>query len=168
MEDTKNYLEEDFIIWNSTLGVRDFVTIGRFEGEPEDTKLWLDEPYDMVGPFSLNELKKCGRVSFAACVVMTCEKWEKDQHSIRREAYAKQEKMQEDIHRYNKKKHSESKLTSQKEHRELLCLPLDGVLEAVQIKTAFRKLAKTAHPDVGGSHENFVLISRARDILLGV
>ena len=168
MEDTQWYLEEDFIIWNSALGVRDFVTIGRVEFESGAAKGWLDEPYEMVGPFCLDELLSKGQISFAACVVISQERWEEDQHSIRREVFLKQKKMQEDIHRYNKKKHSEFRFISEKEHRELLCLPIEGVLEISQIKAAYRKAAKSVHPDVGGSHEEFLKIGRARDALLQV
>ncbi len=31
MQDNTEYLEVDFIIWNSNYGVRDFVTIGRVD-----------------------------------------------------------------------------------------------------------------------------------------
>lgn len=51
-------------------------------------------------------------------------------------------------------------------HREALNLPLDGALDPARIKAAFRRLAQKAHPNVGGSHEQFVRISRARDVLL--
>ncbi len=166
MEDNADYMEEDFIIWNSALGVRDFVTIGRVEFESGAAKAWLDEPYEMVGPFCLDELLLSGQISFAACIVISQERWEEDQDSIRREASLKQKKAQDDIHRYNKKKHSESRFISEKEHRELLCLPMEGVLEISQIKAAYKKAAKRTHPDAGGTHEQFVLVGRARDALL--
>ena len=39
-------------------------------------------------------------------------------------------------------------------------------LEEAQIKTAYRRLAKEAHPDVGGSQEKFVQITEAYNALL--
>jgi len=51
-------------------------------------------------------------------------------------------------------------------HRETLKLPFDGKLEPRQINAAFRRLAQKAHPDVGGSHEEFVRITEARNALL--
>lgn len=71
--------------------------------------------------------------------------------SLRQETYIKQRKIQEEI-----------------EYRKLLCLPTEGVLEESQIKSAYRKAAKSEHTDIGGSHERFVKITIARDTLLGV
>jgi hypothetical protein len=171
MQDFTEYLEVDFIIWNSNLGVCDFVTIGRIDDEFKNG--WLEEPYEMVGPFSLDELKNTGQISFAACVVMSEEKWEKEQSLLLKESFEKQRKSQEqlyeDIKRYNKQKR-ESKTNleqvKEREHRELLYLPLEGVLKVSQIKSAYRLIAKIAHPDVGGNHERFIKITQARDALL--
>jgi hypothetical protein len=44
-------LEEKWIIWNSSLGIRDFVTIDRVELYCGDRVAWLEEPYEMVGPY---------------------------------------------------------------------------------------------------------------------
>ncbi|MGA8169225.1 MAG: J domain-containing protein, partial [Methylocystis sp.] len=53
-----------------------------------------------------------------------------------------------------------------RESREILNLPADGALEASDINAAFRRLAKTAHPDAGGSDEDYRRIAEARDALL--
>ncbi len=45
-------------------------------------------------------------------------------------------------------------------------LPDDGDLTASQINAAFRQLAKTSHPDAGGSNENYIRLTEARDALL--
>lgn len=172
MDDTE-YLYEDFIIWNPTLGIRDLVTIGEIKTTENTTQAWLDDPYDMVGPFSLDELLTKGEISFEACVVMTKEKWQKDQKRLKKESYKKQQKIHEefynDINRHNKRKresYNSSDHLNEKDSRQLLNLPLEGVLKVTQIKTAFRKVAKSAHPDVGGSHEKFVQITKAKDALL--
>jgi len=52
------------------------------------------------------------------------------------------------------------------EHRSALDLPAQGALQAIEINAAFRRLAKTAHPDAGGSDEDYRRITTARDALL--
>ena len=172
MQDNTEYLEADFIIWNGTLGVRDFVTLG--EIDPKNNTACLDEPYEMVGPFCLDELISCGQISFAACIVMTQQRWQEGKKLFQQEAFTKQCKIQrelnEEIKLHNKKRQyfmQTRSLVSEKEYRELLSLPLEGILEITQIKTAYKKVAKKAHPDVGGSHEMFVKLTQARDALLG-
>jgi curved DNA-binding protein CbpA len=44
---------------------------------------------------------------------------------------------------------------------------MQGALEPSQIRRAFRRLAKSAHPDAGGSDEHYRRIAEARDALLG-
>lgn len=161
-------LEKDFIIWNSEFGVCDFVTIG--EVDSNNKKAWLAEPYEMVGPFCLDELCHTGQISFEACVVMSKQRWQTKQSFLRNESFKKQQKAQEkftqEIHGHNKKRQFSSKQCCEKEHRELLYLPLEEQLEEIQIKMAFKKVAKKTHPDVGGSHEKFIKITQARDFLL--
>jgi hypothetical protein len=52
------------------------------------------------------------------------------------------------------------------EHREVLNLPMEGVLKPSEINATFRRLATTAHPDAGGSDEHYRRIAEARDALL--
>ncbi|MYM64883.1 J domain-containing protein [Pseudomaricurvus sp. HS19] len=173
--------EEQWVIWNGTLGILDTVAIGEIEVGPDGRSAWLDEPYDMVGPFSLDELESSGEIAFAACVVMSREKWRTDQvqlrlkaRQLRREA---QERMYEEFARYNERRQkahnqgSRSQFSFQqrgndRQHREVLKLPAEGSLKATQIKAAYRKLAQKFHPDAGGSQEQFVEITVARDALL--
>jgi TRAP-type C4-dicarboxylate transport system substrate-binding protein len=159
-------IEEEYIIFNPTLGVRDFVCIDRECSDESDG--WLEEPYEMVGPFNLDELQKMGSITFAQCMVISKAKWKQEQHRLQQEAHKRQQKAQqehdEEIRRFNQK----SKKNNQKEHRELLSLPLEGVLDSVQIKEAYRSICKRAHPDVGGEHEHFIRITQARDVLIEV
>ena len=158
------YLEMDFIIWNSDLGLRDFVTIG--EVDTKNNTAYLDEPYEMVGPFCLEKLCKKSEISFAACIVMNEVKWKEKQKIFYKESFKNQEKLRkefsENINKYNKKR----RYSREQEYRKLLSLPLEGFLEESEIKRAFRKLAKTTHPDVGGSNEMFLKITQARDALI--
>ena len=48
----------------------------------------------------------------------------------------------------------------------LLDLPPEGELTAAEINSAFRRLAKSAHPDAGGSHDDYCRLTEARDALL--
>ena len=145
-------LEQEYIIYNSTLGICDFVTID--EERSNESHGWLEEPYDMVGPFCLDELKSTGTITFAQCIVISKAKWKQEQQRWRQDAHKQQYKTQQ-------KQHS-----IQKEHRELLSLPIEGVLTSIEIKNAYRRISKTTHPDLGGEHEHFIRITQARDVLI--
>ena len=58
------------------------------------------------------------------------------------------------------------KLTAEEQHRQLLGLPLERRLAATEIHQAFRRAAKTMHPDVGGDARQFQELSVARDALM--
>lgn len=158
---------EEWIIWNSSLGIRDFVTIGRID--TIQNVAWLDAPYDMVGPFSLDELISDGLIRFAACAVMSKQRWQDDREVLRQEALNKRRKAQQEFYegleRHNRRKTNASQY-NQSEYRTLLDLPILGTLELSQIKTAYRKAAKKAHPDAGGSKEMFIRIKEACDALM--
>ena len=50
--------------------------------------------------------------------------------------------------------------------RKLLGLPISGVLSAPEIHRAFRRAAKTTHPDAGGSEDAFRELVAAQDMLI--
>jgi len=164
--------DEHWVIWNSAYGIVDTVALGRVERGQNTTNAWLGEPYDMVGPFSLNELEVNGQINFAACTVMSRQRWKMDQVKLRQESLNKrheaqrlfEERIREDS--YKRMRSSRFMSLSEKECRALLNLPVSGVLKSSQIKTAYRKLVKKTHPDVGGSQEEFVQMTQARDVLL--
>jgi len=160
-----DFEEEEYIIWNPTLGVRDFVTIGETKTDERSTTAWLDDPYDMVGPFCLDELASQGEIRFAACVVMTKQRWQEERVALQQEAFEKQRRAQEQ-HRQEMQQYNRKKQQTHQEERKLLCLPVEGVLKVSQIKEAYRQISKKAHPDVGGNHEVFIQITQARDLLL--
>ncbi|MHC3994562.1 J domain-containing protein [Thiomicrolovo sp. ZZH C-3] len=169
----RSWEEEQFIIWNSALGLRDFVMIDRVEGDEGRRVAWLEEPYEMVGPFDFDEFLSTGCINFAACVVMSRHKWNTERTQLLQESMERrrktQEKVFEDLARRNrhKRRHgSPFRQFNEREMRELLELPVDGELQVTQIKAAYRRRAKESHPDVGGSHELFVQITEARDLLL--
>jgi hypothetical protein len=149
--------KEEWVIWNGSLGVLDIGTIGRIDDGADGRSAFLAEPYDVVGPFSLDELESQGRIAFGECLVMSRLRWQEDQAELRREAF---EKRRAYMVRF------QSGFEDDKEHREALDLPLEGALEPSQITAAFRRLAKSAHPDAGGSNAHYRRISEARDKLL--
>lgn len=158
MEDYKKYLDEDFIIYNSQLVLRAFVWIEKIEAKDEQTIAYLEEPYEMVY-FDLDKLILKGKISFEACKVYTTKKWNEELKQIQKEAFINQRKNQKQyiIKPENK---------NQRKHRELLALPLEGILKQEQIKNAYRTLVKKVHPDVGGGHEKFIEVTFAKNELL--
>lgn len=165
--------EEEWVIWNGFYGVVTMVTIGRVEVCEGGINAWLESPFDMVGPFSLDELESCGRIAFEACIVMSRQRWQDDQVALRREGQetrrAAQERLNERNARFNQGRNwrqTQPQQLDERQHRETLNLPADGMLEPSQIKAAYRRLAQKMHPDVGGSHEQFLRIAEARKVLL--
>ena len=53
-------------------------------------------------------------------------------------------------------------------HRQLLGLPLGRRLSAPEIHRAWKRAAKSAHPDAGGSAQAFQALSAAREALMKV
>ncbi len=148
--------KEEWVVWNGSLGILDSVTIGRIEDGEGGRRAFLAPPYGVVGPFSLDELETQGRIVFGECRVMSRRRWREDQVDLRREgrerrrAFLFQRNFDDD----------------DQEHREVLNLPMEGALKPSEINAAFRRLAKTAHPDAGGSDEHYRRITDARDALL--
>jgi len=165
--------EEEWVIWNGANGLITTVAVGRIEVGDDGRCAWLDEPFDMVGPFSLDELVTTGRIRFAACTVMSRQRWQEDQAELRAESLkvrrAAEQRAREKIERMHGDqtgRHSRPGLVNEQQHREILNLPIDGKLEPRQINAAFRRIAQKAHPDAGGSHDLFVRITQARKALL--
>jgi hypothetical protein len=57
-------------------------------------------------------------------------------------------------------------LTPEQCHRQLLGLPLDRRLTLSEIHRAYKRVAKSAHPDAGGSAREFLALSAAREALM--
>ncbi len=149
--------KEGWVVWNGSMGILDMATIGHIEDGEGGRRACLAPPYGVVGPFSLDELETQGRIAFGECLVMSRRRWREDQVRLRLEAREKRRAFlfQPDFGD-----------DDQLEAREVLHLPTEGALEPSQINAAFRRLAKTAHPDAGGSDELYRRITEARDALL--
>jgi hypothetical protein len=146
---------EEWVIWNGSMGILDLAAIGRIENVEGRRDAFLAAPYAIVGPFSLDALEAEGRIAFGECLIMSRQRWQDDQVELR---VAAREKRRALLLRMS----GDDGL----EHRETLELPLEGGLDPSQINAAFRKLAKTAHPDAGGSDAQYRRIAQARDALL--
>ena len=58
------------------------------------------------------------------------------------------------------------RLTPEDCHRQLLGLPLERRLSAPEIQRAYKRAAKSAHPDAGGTAQAFQALSAAREALI--
>jgi hypothetical protein len=148
--------KDEWVIWNGSLGILDMATVGHISDDEGGRRASLAPPYDAVGPFSLDELEARGRIAFGECLVMSRRRWQEDQVDLRFEA---REKRRAFLFRLDFN-------DDDREHREVLNLPIKGALKPAEINAAFRRLAKTAHPDAGGSGEHYRRIADARDALL--
>lgn len=173
IDHTRPVDSEEWVIWNGGSGLLALAATGRVEFGPDGGRTaWLAKPFNMVGPFDLDELERTGRLDFAACIVMTRERLQTDQAGLREKAFearrAARARMEEEERRGFGRGFGRgwSGASDDSEHREALGLPADGVLDVAQIKSAFRRLAQKLHPDMGGTHEQFIRITEARDVLL--
>jgi hypothetical protein len=57
-------------------------------------------------------------------------------------------------------------LTQDECHRQMLGLPLDRRLAGAEIHRAYKRVAKTVHPDAGGNAQAFLDLTAARDALM--
>ncbi len=57
-------------------------------------------------------------------------------------------------------------LTQDECYRQMLGLPLDRRLAGAEIHQAYKRAAKTVHPDAGGSAQAFLQLTAARDALM--
>ena len=70
------------------------------------------------------------------------------------------------VPQFGKRRDVPQSLTPTERHRHLLGLPLGRFLSGVEIHEAYKRIAKTAHPDAGGSEQEFQEICAAQDALM--
>jgi hypothetical protein len=157
---------EEWVLWNSSLGILVMVTLGRVEVGEHGRRGWLQRPYDMVGPFDLEQLLAEGRISFAACLLMSRRRWQQDQAALRHEAWQERRRKYAEFREAASRRRPLRRAGDDSELRKTLNLPVDGELSPAEIKAAYRRLALRAHPDGGGDHELFIRVTAARDALL--
>lgn len=148
--------QAEWVVWNGSIGILDMAAIARIEKTASGRSAFLASPYSAVGPFDFDELETQGRTRFGECLIMSRRRWREDQAGLRQEARRKRRALF-------------SRLASgdgDGVYRQALGLPPEGPLEPADIRTAFRRMAKTAHPDAGGSASQYRRIAEARDALL--
>jgi len=67
---------------------------------------------------------------------------------------------------FGRRENAPKLLTSEERYRQMLGLPQGPRLSAPEIHGAWKRAAKTAHPDGGGSAQKFLELSAARDALI--
>jgi hypothetical protein len=67
---------------------------------------------------------------------------------------------------FGKRRTAPKLLAPEERHRQLLGLPLGRRLAGIEIHQAYKRAAKTAHPDGGGNAREFHELSAARDALM--
>ena len=68
--------------------------------------------------------------------------------------------------RFGKRQDQLKTPTPEDRYRQRLGLPLGCHLSGAEIRQAYKRAAKTAHPDAGGSAEEFLELSEAREALI--
>ena len=68
--------------------------------------------------------------------------------------------------RFGRRETGAKRLTPEERYRQMLGLPLDRPLSAPDIHQAWKRAARTAHPDAGGNAREFLALSAARDALI--
>ena len=68
--------------------------------------------------------------------------------------------------RFGQRQTLSKSLSPEECYRQLLGLPLGRRLSGVEIHRAYKRVAKRAHPDAGGSAREFLELSAARDALM--
>jgi len=149
--------EEKWVVWNGSMGILDMATIGHVEVGEDGRRAYLAPPYGVVGAFSLDELETRGRIAFGECLVMSRQRWQEDQVDLRLAARARRRAFLS---------FPNFDADGDLERRKALNLPPEGALAPAEINAAFRRLAKSAHPDAGGDDEAYRRIAEARDALL--
>jgi hypothetical protein len=67
---------------------------------------------------------------------------------------------------FGKRETAVTVLSPEQRYRQMLGLPIDGSLSAPEIHQAWKRTAKAAHPDAGGSAREFLELSAAREALM--
>jgi hypothetical protein len=68
--------------------------------------------------------------------------------------------------RFGKRENNAKSLTPEERYRQMLGLPLGRRLSGAEIHQAYKRVAKRAHPDGGGSAREFLELSAAREALM--
>ncbi len=118
-----------------------------------------------TGEPTLRQKAKQALPSLRAASAKHADRWSKD---VARRRFAV---MRDCLHalsapRFGKRRSESEMLTADERHRRMLGLPVGRRLFGPEIKEAYKRAAKTMHPDAGGSERAFLELSAARDALM--
>jgi hypothetical protein len=143
------------VCWSTFKGNVDTASIAKTRKDKWCIAALLQEPYgSLVEWFNLNDLERRGRVETRGYVLLSPEQW-----AIERDA------LLEKFHKEQARRFPPLD-PAEVQQREVLNLPNQGPLSKAEIEYAYRKSAKTSHPDVGGDEEQFKRVLAAKDALL--
>ena len=152
--------DERFPILKQWTGELDYVKIAEIRNENYGGRSGrLVEPFaSRMGWFDYDRLLRKGRAEGQGFTIYTLEFWNSN-GKAEIEKYKKLHGRKADRFRFANNPHETA-------YRQRLGLPEFGNLRKSDIEQAFKKAAKRIHPDVGGSDNEFKLLSSAREALL--
>jgi hypothetical protein len=147
--------EEEYPVWNQFRGKLDYAKVGQIRNDRYGRSACLVEPFgSRMGWFNYDALLRHGRAESQGYTVYTPDCWKSDRERA--------------ISNFTKNNRFFALAADPKEgeYRRALALPAAGALLKSEIEQAFKIKAKRAHPDAGGSGEEFKQLLAAKDALL--
>ncbi|MGO9390242.1 J domain-containing protein [Rhodoblastus sp.] len=144
----------EWVVWDAFTKSEGRAPITKFRQAKHCMNALLAEPFDeKIGWFELMPLLKNGRVEARRDVmIFSPEQWEIEKCEL--------------MARPKPERAAPWGVSLHQAHRLTLGLPPNGPLSEDGIRNAFRRAAKKAHPDVGGSDEEYQRITDAQEALL--
>jgi hypothetical protein len=151
--------DEEYPVLTQFRGTLDYAKVAEIRDGKHGRVGRLAEPFgSRMGVFGYDDLLKQGGAESAGFIVYTPDFWNANRNS--------------EIERCMKEWFSKRDLfeavtdSNEAEHRRLLGLPDTGALLKSEIAQAFKISGRRAHPDAGGSEEEFKRLATAKDALM--
>jgi len=150
--------DEEYPVLTQFRGSLDYAKIAEVRNDKYGRSGRLAEPFgSRMGWFSYDDLLKHGRAESQGFCVYTANFW-KSNRDAEIERYMKQW--------FPKGPFQSATDSKEAEYRRLLALPSASALLKSEIEQAFKIAARRAHPDAGGSGEEFKQLAAAKDALM--
>jgi hypothetical protein len=150
--------DEEYPVLTQFKGKLDYSKIGQLRPDKWGRSACLAEPFgSKMGWFNYEDLLQKGRAESQGYTVYTADCWNSNRDAEITK-YMKQW--------FPKGPFAVARDANEIDHRRLLGLPTAGALLKSEIEQAFRIRARNAHPDSGGSHEDFQKLGAAKDALV--
>jgi hypothetical protein len=150
--------DEEYPVLTQFRGKLDYVKIAELRDDKWGRSALLAEPFgSRMGWFSFEDLLRGGRAESQGYKIYTEEFWKSNRDA--------------EIARCLKQWFPQGPFVpaadaNEAEHRRLIALPTTGVLLKSEIERAFKICARSAHPDSGGSNEQFQKLAAAKEALV--